>query len=897
MKPPRLPIGRRFRRISIPFLAAVCLAADPCVAGPIPVVVPPEAESPERLAARDLLQGLRHAYPTESFELTDRAPDTGNAILLGRPDRDAAVREALGAAKPAAPDGYTVAAVPRGEKARLGVIAGADARGVAYGVEALLHKLGGGAYLSAEIPPEAIGAPLSFDAWNFSDQPLVRDRVVFDWHNFLSGCSSWDREQWADWSRRSQKMGFNAIMVHAYGNNPMVTFSFNGKTKPTGSLTSTVQGRDWSTPHVNDVRKLIGGAMFPNSVFCAEPAMLPTERQPEGLRELMRNVFADATDRAMDVWFAVDLDTESSNPQEIIQTLPESARIHNGRFWLANPETPEGYDYYKAQMAALLDAYPQIRCLVVWFRAEFTTPWMSLPLSSMPARWQEEFQTATAATPDVDKLHHAAQFFAFGKVVKACERAVRELGHEKVRVASGTWRFDFLAPADRFFPPGVTLIGLDYMVLHGAPQLRDEASRKMIRDVAAHRPVVPVIWAQHDDGAYLGSSFTPFPEFASKLTDAGASGYGIIHWTTRPNDLFFASHARQVWQSTRDEPLATTCADFAVRWFGVAAAESMTRYLHRFATEAPRFARETSETFIDRDLKDIDSVLAGCRERGKLIEEAAHLDATASQRDHLDYFRRLEQFIAAVYEAQGCLQRSVAALKAGDTLAARAAIASAHPEKAVELYAGCIRAGGSNRGEEGLLISMNLRWLPYFTRQKQALGMEAVRYAFGPTSHDPLAQAPGTLTWFADPKGQLWQQFGQKETGVDVSTPVPSSDEAPQSALEVSAPFTFHIRATPGSSRITEKAKPGSPKLPPGQYRLRLFFGDSPLGGDHRFTVSVMDGKPDPVDLKSKEDHPVREREYPVTVGETGEVTVLLTPERGTAVLNGALLEPQVQTP
>ena len=77
-----------------------------------------------------------------------------------------------------------------------------------------------------------------------------------------------------------------------------------------------------------------------------------------------------------------------------------------------------------------------------------------------------------------------------------------------------------------------------------------------------------MIWAQHDDGNYIGRPYTPFPEFHAKLADAKAGGFGIIHWTTRPLDLFFASHTKQVWQSTKDQPLRTTCDEMAERSFG-----------------------------------------------------------------------------------------------------------------------------------------------------------------------------------------------------------------------------------------------------------------------------------------------------------------------------------------
>ena len=106
------------------------------------------------------------------------------------------------------------------------------------------------------------------------------------------------------------------------------------------------------------------------------------------------------------------------------------------------------------------------------------------------------------------------------------------------------------------------LIGLDYNVLHDRPQLGDDESRKVLRDVAAHRPVIPVIWAHHDDGNYIGRPYTPLAGFGTKLADAQASGFGIIHWTTRPLDLFFKSHAEQVWSATKDD----RCGRPATRW-------------------------------------------------------------------------------------------------------------------------------------------------------------------------------------------------------------------------------------------------------------------------------------------------------------------------------------------
>ena len=86
----------------------------------------------------------------------------------------------------------------------------------------------------------------------------------------------------------------------------------------------------------------------------------------------------------------------------------------------------------------------------------------------------------------------------------------------------------------------------------------------------------------------------------------------------------------------------------------------------------------------------------------------------------------------------------------------------------IEQFAKFSSLGGITRGEQGLVVSMNLRWLPHYVRQRQALGMEPVRYNFGPTSHDPLAQGAGKFTFHFDADHAVWECLGEKETGARV---------------------------------------------------------------------------------------------------------------------------------
>jgi len=854
-------------------LSGLCLMliAMAARAAEVPVVLAPDASQVERLAAQDLTDNLARLYPRDRFILGANLPATGKAIVLGKIS-DARVRAHLPGEVPIAPEGYCIRAENAGGL-ELGVIAGADAYGVAYGVYGLLEKLGCGFYLSGDIVPAARNESLSFKNWDLADKPLVQDRLVFDWHNFLSGCSTWNLPDWRRWTAQSQKMGYNAIMVHAYGNNPMVSFDFNGKTKPVGYLSTTVKGRDWSTMHVNDVRRLFGGAVFDSPVFGADAAQVPEGKRAEAARKLMQGVFAHAAERGMNVFFADDVDTISANPQELIASLPASARFatgSNGAIWLANPDTQEGYRYYKAQVVTLLSDYPQITSLVAWFR-NGGTPWLDLKAAEMPAAWQEEYKAAITRRPEVAKFPNSVSMFAIGKIVGAFERALKELGHDRVRLAAGTWNFAFLQSADVFFPSGIPLIGLDYGTLFNKSNLATPESRQKLAEVGAHRPVIPVIWAHHDDGAYIGRPFIPFADFNTKLTEAKAGGFGIIHWTTRPLDLFFSSHIRQVWERTQNEPLRGACDEMAARALGDI---RLGEYLERWATGAPIFGRETSDDFIDRPLLDVDAVVSGCRERIALLGSA--------ENDRANYFRGLEQFIAAFHETHGLLQRSQAALKSKNLDEARRIMAQCHPEAVIEQFAK-LASSGITRGEQGLIVTLNTRWLVYYIRQRQMLGMEPIRYNFGPTSHDKLAQAPGHFTYFFDVGQKVWQTLGEEETGASIFTAASASDEIARHGVESDKPFTFTLRP------IVRKAA-----LPAAHYQVRLllFDPDSTAEGQRVFTVSVG-ATSSAVDIFKEAGGAKRmlEKTYPVTLRASGEIAVTLTPVEGKAVISGAVLE------
>ncbi len=795
-----------YLRHSVFFKLAAMLgfSAGMLVAAQARVVVtqPKDASTVERIAADELTAHLRALYPSTAFEIG--TPQAGVAVIyLGTaqelPESYAAeLRNKLDQ-----PDSFAIEVID----SRIAVIAGESPRATLYAVDALLEKLGFGFYLSYNTAPVPTHASVSFAGWELEDAPIAGERLIFNWHNFLSGCSAWNLEDWRQWITQAERLRFNTIMVHAYGNNPMFPFSLNGATKPLGSLTNSRSGRDWGTEDVLDVRKIVGGeGLFSGPVFGADTSMVADKDKVQAATALMQSVFQFAAERGMGIAFALDIDSAASNPQNVIATLPASARFQTQyetqNYQLANPDSKEGYLYYKSEVEQLLKLYPQITQVAVWFRGAPASPWTLLKPEDFPAAWREEYRAAMAVNPALKDDPHAPGMFAIGKVAKAFRKALNETGHAQVTLAAGSWGFGYLPSADAFMPASVILMPLDYNY-----EFPSDSVQESVRVIGRHRPVVPIVWAQHDDREFAGRSYVPFAGLGSMLQWSNSAGYGVIHWTTRPLDLFFKSVADQVWMGSEDEPLDTTAAEMAKRTFGSGAQGLGKRYLLDWIYNGPAFGRETTDKFIQLTL-DAENEEIGAKARLELLKRLEPLAQSAAGRDWVGYFEDWERYAEGVFEAQSALQKSKAALKAGDVMLAQREIAEASPENAIEQYSKTIRHRTTSRGEKGILISMNLRWLPYFEAQRQAVGLEPLQVEFAPTFQDAYAQQPGAYTFDFDRSKHVVEVLGSSELGVEVHEF--KSGAGCASGIEVQSPVALTVGGLAGTS------------LPAGAYSLRL---------------------------------------------------------------------------
>jgi hypothetical protein len=643
-----------------------------------------------------------------------------------------------------------------------------DEKGLLNGTYALLEKLGCGFYISGDVLP----APkkwAGFEGWEMEDEPLTGDRFLFDWHNFLSGCTGWNLPEWQLWIDQANKMRYSGIMVHAYGNNPMFSFKYLGEKKATGYLNNTTSGRDWGNQHVSDVRRMAGGEIFDAALYGAEASMAPEEDKEAAATALMQQVFRYAEERGTKVIFALDFDTWMANPRNILEKLPEEALFELGNGHLAaNPEHPDGFAYYEHVLRSLLEMYPEIDQLSVWHRRPSPEPglgtiWMNFPYEKLPDHWKREYLNILSVHPEITNDLQASSMFAYSKVLRALQKARASVKPE-LEISSGSWQFQYVKYADLFFPEDVALLPLDWQVVFDQPE-----AKAILAQAGANRDVYPIIWAHHDDHRYIGRPYKPWENLSDMLAERNAKGFGIIHWTTRPLDLYFASSARQVWRSTMNEPLKNTVGKYVSDLFGKQD-DQLSDYYYTWLTEGPMFGRETSDHFIDPGKQKLGQGLESWEEmREKTLQRLEQIRALPGIDDNnlLKYQQQMEEFYGSFFENQILFQKAFDLAEEGEMDEAVEIIKHADPENAIRKYVQAIENIGFTAGEKALVFSMNTRWLADFYNLEQRLGMRPVRFLFSPTQHDSLAQAPGHYTYFIDEENNWWRCLWKHEMSVN----------------------------------------------------------------------------------------------------------------------------------
>ena len=915
-------------------LAASCLLSCSC-SDKMSVYVSSTATTAEKEAARELVDNLSKVYTHSRFVLKEGNSLHVEGIYLGTPQSMPALADEIGKDTALVSyDGYLVTTASNKK-----LIYGKSEKGVMNGVYGLLNSLNYGSYIHKDAIPEKSHEKFTLEKiGNLCSNPVVEQRINFAWHNFLSGCSSWDLPDWQHWIAQSQKVGFNAIMLHCYGNSPMFNFKYNGVSKWVGRMANSKEGREWRIQHCDDIRKAIGGQLFDQAYFGSELTARKDVPHEVAVREFTNDILSYASQRGMETIMSIDIDTKPAISQDILKTLPEEARIEieipnidflnqsGGSYFLANPDAQAGYDYYKAQVQALVDDYPTLNNICLWFRIQ-ATPLMGLKKEDLPQKWQQEYEALVAEKPEAGKYWRSVGIFALGKVTEAYKRAASEI-NPSLTISIGTWFKYFLPAADYFVAKDVPFIFLDYPYAEET-MVSNEKSTEQLKNITAHRKVTPIYWGQEDNGYYYGATLEPVEELGTKSENTGVHGFGIIQWMHKPTEIFVSHMNRQLWSDKLDESLEASVDDYVRKHFNDDIQALMNRYFTKWVKEGIAVGRESGVRFITSRMPKGDSIQNHIKDRISLLEKALEKSRFKEEKELIQYHYHLENFISKVIDVEKHFFKAQDLLVAGHVEEARAEAGLCNIEEVINYYAEYIGFYGITKEEMGLLVSMNLRWYPSYVQLRSTVGLDDLRFNFGHTNHEPLVHEPGWSTFFFDKERRLWETLGTHEVGgvewkspkdVRLQEALPESyNEMAQTGLKLKEKACIQVRSNPHEPQFTMPLP--SDYLSAGKYELTIFTtADEECAFSVNLSVNdikvkerkiVKSGQivvqepraerfiyelqqPQPLLLQEEhlsQSNAVKSFTYPVELKTLGNINVEIIPSKGAPVICGLTLK------
>lgn len=838
--------------------------------------------------AEILQKYLAEIYPSNTFYYTSVLPRDGDIIVL---QINTDLKD----------EAFKIHSTEEINRVILHIAAGSRS-GLYYAVYQLLESFGAGFFLSFETMPEN-REEMDLRKINITDKPLTRERIVFNWHNFLSGCSSWDFEDWKHYIDQSSKMRFNGLMTHFYANDPTFVFSHKGVKKIPGYMPNTQKGRQYGTQQVNDVRRLAGGDVFEDQVFGSNASKVADDQRVAEARGLMQKVHEYASSKFMDVWFGLDIDAQLANPQEIMATLPESSKMKikqksnkyfgtpDSTFYLPIPDSPGGYAYYKSQVTQLFKQFPEIDNIILWTRTS-GSPFLTLKYEDFPVNWKLEFNQIAAVNHKIDKDNNSITGrFATAKIYKSVRRILNEMGKNDIKLWAGSWRTTWLEQADWFYPKEVGFIPLDYHVDYFLVEDKNEILKK----ISGNRKIIPVVWAHHDDGAFIGSPYKPYVNLHSKIESTGNSGVGVIHWTTKPLDIYFKNTQQQIWESTQNTSLNNTAIFLSKRLVKESNQKNFAQYLEDWVNEGPKFGRETRTWFIDHIISDTDYIetTEACKKRLKLLKNIREPENL-----QLAYFTGLEVFCIDFYHTQYNFQKALEACNSGDYSKAIQYIQKCHPEKVIQKYAETSKINGITKGEKGVIIEMNLSWLPFINSLRQTLAQQPAYYNFGTVNFPDMGVGLLNTNYFLDAESRLWRNFGETETGAKLVHHCPKNIISNKVLAEIASEGvqiedSGEIKLEPFAVDISPQALKNPDFFMPGKYNLTLILSTK-IQTD--IQLMIIGAKTKKILFTGKivtKTGQLISKTFPFQLYSEDALTVVLKNKKGSAIFNGAIVKPQ----
>lgn len=560
-----------------------------------------------------------------------------------------------------------------------------------------------------------------------------RVRGTLPWHNFLSGPSAWDEEDYAKYLDHLKSLGLNYVAFHCYTGGaeryvpyvePIIRMEYRDVVPQAGFDTSLTARWGYRPLRLSefpfDTARLFpqhaGGA----DAFGAKCAVLPksNDERYRLAQGLMKRVVEMAHERGIQVGIGFEF---GIHPPEFPSVVPPSAWIRGAG--IPDPYHPSSIEILRSTIDDILRAYPGIDWIWLWLH-EMT---MSVGRATSAG---EGFRAAL----DRDKQHFDHLNNPDAIITGVWSLAYIQQAHDylarrapRVRMAISGWGGGTQLPGllvglDRALPTNIVFSCLN-------PDQGWDSQPPYLAELAKHRPVWAIPWLEGD-----ARLWHPQPrvgllrEHVALAREQKLDGVLAIHWRTEEMRANLEAFGRFAQAPERAPTLDQFYQEDCERQFGREAAALVAETLARHDREQSWQAYSPEYYPYDPGWGRLKPLL-----RARLTNELAGLsraDAQAKEPKHkanLDWLMANYEFTLLLDEVSQGLEpayrlkdRWIAGTVDAATLAselpeARKALQGAPVEKMIRTFARRVRS----KGELGELSAINQKvWLTFRELEK-----------------------------------------------------------------------------------------------------------------------------------------------------------------------------------
>ena len=122
-------------------------------------------------------------------------------------------------------------------------------------------------------------------------------------------------------------------------------------------------------------------------------------------------------------------------------------------------------------------------------RGAENSSWRTLTPQSMPEKWRREYDDFLANEGRVTKDMRTCGAFALAKMIKAYQKALKELGYGSVEVMLGSLAMGLCECRKLYNANGCSFIPLDYSYVLNQP-----STQYKLFQIGDRRKLIPVVW-------------------------------------------------------------------------------------------------------------------------------------------------------------------------------------------------------------------------------------------------------------------------------------------------------------------------------------------------------------------------------------------------------------------